>query len=52
VPYERYEYTRLSQIREQMDLHRSYRKEDMLDDDQDDDDDVIRTKNAETAAED
>jgi len=35
-----------------MDLHRSYRKEDMLDDDQDDDDDVIRTKNAETAAED
>jgi len=43
VPYERYEYTRLSQIRQHMDLHRSYKKEQMLGDD-DEDDEVIRTK--------
>ena len=33
VPYERYEYTRLSQIRAEMDEHRSYRKETILGDD-------------------
>ena len=29
VPYERYEYTRLSDIRKEMDQHRTYKKEDM-----------------------
>ena len=30
VPYERYEFTRLSSIRADMDLHKSYKKEEML----------------------
>ena len=32
VPYERYEYTRLSSIREEMDMHRTYKKETILGD--------------------
>ena len=43
VPYERYEYTRLSQIREQMDKHRTYKKENLFDDGNVDDE-VIRSK--------
>ena len=43
IPYERYEYTRLSQIREQMDKHRTYKKENLFDDGKVDDE-VIRSK--------
>ena len=32
VPYERYEYTRLSHIRTEMDQHRTYKKETILGD--------------------
>ena len=34
VPYERYEYTRLSQIRQEMDMHRTYKKENVLGEDE------------------
>ena len=34
IPYERYEYTRLSQIRQEMDLHRTYKKENVLGEDE------------------
>ena len=30
VPYERYEYTRLQNVRREMDLHKTYRKEDVI----------------------
>ena len=36
MPYERYEYTRLSSIREEMDMHRTYKKETILGDEEDD----------------
>ena len=36
VPYERYEYTRLSSIREEMDMHRTYKKETILGDEAED----------------
>ena len=41
VPYERYEYTRLSSIRQEMDLHRTYKKENVIDQDDEDDDEII-----------
>ena len=39
MPYERYEFTRLSQIRAHMDLHKTYKKEGLG---LDDDDEIIR----------
>ena len=36
MPYERYEYTRLSSIREEMDMHRTYKKETILGDEAED----------------
>ena len=33
IPYYRYEYTRLSSIRAEMDLHKTYKKETVLDED-------------------
>ena len=35
IHYERFEYTRLSQIRREMDMHRTYKKEYVLGEDED-----------------
>lgn len=37
VPYERYEYTRLASIREEMDTHKTFKKENVLDNEDGDD---------------
>ena len=38
VPYERYEYTRLTSIRQDMDNHRTYKKENIVDDEENEED--------------
>ena len=44
IHYERYEFTRLSLIRQEMDQHRTYRKETILGDDYDDNDETSDKK--------